>query len=132
MSNVTKKPEEKKEKFLQALATGGNVTFAAAAAGIARRTAYRWRDEDPDFATAWESAAEEAADRLEQEAWRRAIHGTDEPVHYQGRRVDVVKRYSDTLLIFLLKGFRPEKYQDRQQIQHLGEVKFEIQKPEGM
>ena len=132
MASKTNKTQQKKDKFLELYAETGNVSLAAKAAGTSRATVYRWKGEDPDFATAWDSAAEEAADRLEQEAWRRAVQGTDEPVHYQGQRVDIVKRYSDTLLIFLLKGFRPKKYQDRQQIQHLGEVKFEIQKPDGM
>ena len=32
---------------------------------------------------------------------------------YQGSQVGTVRRYSDTLLIFLLKGRRPEKFKDR-------------------
>ena len=49
----------------------------------------------------------------EDEAVRRAHDGVDEPVFYQGKACGVVRKYSDTLLIFLLKGRRPEKYRDR-------------------
>jgi hypothetical protein len=59
-------------------------------------------------------AKEMAADRLEEEAWRRAVDGVDEPVgFYRGKPSAWVKRYSDTLLIFLLKALRPEKYRER-------------------
>ena len=34
---------------------------------------------------------------------------------------------SDVLLIFLLKGHRPEKYRERYQVEHAGKVKVEEQ-----
>jgi len=34
-------------------------------------------------------------------------------VYYQGKPCGVVTEYSDTLLIFLMKGAMPEKYKDR-------------------
>src|SRR5690606_18484748 len=74
---------------------------------------YRLRKEDPDFAAAWDEAMEQASDALEVEARRRAIEGWDEPVFYQGMETGMVRKFSDTLLIFLLKGARPEKYRDR-------------------
>lgn len=98
--------------FLLSLSECGNVTQAAKDAGIARLTAYRHRDRDPRFADAWDDAIEEAVDRLEAEARRRAIEGVDEPVFYKGKPVGRVKKYSDTLMIFLLKAHRPEKFRD--------------------
>ncbi len=64
------------------------------------------------------SGAEEvAADRLEAEAWRRAVEGVERPVGwYQGKPGGYVKEYSDVLLIFLLKGLRPEKYRERMEL----------------
>ncbi len=47
------------------------------------------------------------------EAVRRAVEGTEKPVYQQGRLVGHVQEYSDTLLIFLLKGRRPEKYGEK-------------------
>lgn len=106
----------KKRAFLAAYATCGNITTAAEAAKIDRTTYYVWTENDPDFVTAANFAREEAADRLEEEARRRAAEGFNEPVFYQGEQVGAVRRYSDTLLIFLLKGARPEKYADRHEV----------------
>ena len=44
---------------------------------------------------------------------RRAHSGFDEPVFYKGIETGTVRKYSDTLTIFLLKGFKPDKYKDR-------------------
>ena len=44
-------------------------------------------------------------DALEAEARRRAVEGVRKPVFYQGVICGWVGEYSDTLLIFLLKGF---------------------------
>ena len=106
-------PHPKKAAFLAALAEVGNITQAAEIAGIDRKTHYIWMKNDPDYSAAYEAAMEQAADRLEQEARRRAVEGVAKPVFYQGRQVGVVQEYSDTLLIFLLKGARPEKYAER-------------------
>jgi hypothetical protein len=53
---------------------------------------------------------EEAIGGLEDEAVRRAYEGWLKPVFYQGRQCGAVRRYSDKLLMFLLKGWRPERY----------------------
>jgi hypothetical protein len=58
-------------------------------------------------------AYEQAGERLEQEARRRAVEGTKKNVYYQGEPCGVNTEYSDTLLIFLLKGAKPEKYAER-------------------
>ena len=73
---------------------------SAHGAGIDWSTAYRSRRRSPRFAAQWDAAIEEAADELEAEARRRAM------------------ATSDTLLIFLLKGARPERYRDRQLVEH--------------
>ena len=114
---------QKKRAYLLALSFCGNVTLAAKAAGIDRATVYVWRNGkagrenrhcDEAFLSAEAMAKEMAADRLEEEAWRRAVEGVEEPVgFYRGKAGAWVKRYSDTLLIFLLKGLRPEKYRER-------------------
>ena len=50
---------------------------------------------------------------LEAEAWRRAHDGIEEPILYKGQVVTHVRKYSDLLLMFLLKGLRPEKFRDK-------------------
>ena len=103
----------RKNALVEALAETGNVTRAAKAAEVGRRTHYLWLESDPEYVAAVQDAMERAADKLEEEAVRRAVEGVDEPVHYQGERVDTVRKYSDRLLEFLLKGARPEKYRER-------------------
>lgn len=104
---------EKRAAFLDALADSCNVSRACEAVGIARRTAYLWRETDPDFADEFDRARRIGAEALEDEAVRRAHEGTLEPVFYKGELVDTVRKYSDTLLIFLLKGAKPDVYKDR-------------------
>ncbi len=51
---------------------------------------------------------------LEDEVTRRAVEGWEEPVGwYKGKAGGTVRRYSDTLLIFKLKGELPQKYAER-------------------
>jgi hypothetical protein len=99
--------------FLSTLRKIGNVTRACAAAKIERSTAYRHRAAYPDFAEEWNEALDEAADRLEAEAWRRAVEGVLEPIYQKGEKVGVVRKYSDALMALLLKAHKPEKYRDR-------------------
>jgi hypothetical protein len=106
-----------KEIFLTALAECGNVTYAASRAGIPRRTVYALRKKDEEFAKAWRESADIGVRILEDEACRRAMEGVETPVFYQGKEVGVVRKYSDTLLMALLKAHRPEKYADKYRIE---------------
>ena len=47
-----------KSAFLEALAKTGKVKQACAEADCSRQSAYRWRDSDIEFATAWDRALE--------------------------------------------------------------------------
>jgi hypothetical protein len=112
---------KKREAFLEALATTGNVRSAAKSAHTSTRTAYYFRKENPAFAAAWEEALDAAMDIvLEPEAMRRAVDGITKPIYHQGKKIDSVREYSDTLLIFLLKGGRPAKYRER--YEHSGDA----------
>lgn len=105
--------KRRKDRFIDELAKSGNVTMSCHTIDAARSMVYRWRDEDSAFRAAWDEALEEATDLLEAEAHRRAYAGYEEPVFYQGAECGLVRKYSDTLLIFILKGLRPEKYRER-------------------
>jgi hypothetical protein len=110
----TERTAKKRAAFLSSLIeTGGNVSRACEFAGIARQRVYEWRGDDIEFARAWDEAVEAGTDELEEEARRRAFNGVDEPVFYQGEECGTIRKYSDTLLIFLLKGRKPDKYRDR-------------------
>lgn len=98
---------EELESFLQKLSNTGNVRLSCEAAGIPRSTAYRWRDKWATFAAAWGEALDDACDRLEAEAWRRAI-----------------EEGSDRLLMFLLQAHRRDVYQPSQRIEHTGRQEY--------
>ena len=102
----------KKRAFLSAYVKTGTVAGAASAARIGRTSHYEWLEKDKEYASSFAEAKEEATDNLEQEARRRAVDGVLEPVFWQGELVGRVRKYSDTLLIFLLKGAHPGKYRE--------------------
>ena len=108
---------EKAEAFFAALAETANVTKACAAIAITRRTAYNWREADPEFAAGWDRAMKAAVLGLEDEAHRRAFEGVDKPVFYQGDECGTIREYSDTLAIFLLKAHNPEKYRENSKVE---------------
>ena len=95
------------QRFLMRLAETGNVSAAARHAGRPRSYVYDCRRRDAAFGAAWADALEEAADRLELEALRRAVDGVDEDKFFQGAVVGQITRYSDNLLMFLLRARRP-------------------------
>ncbi len=137
------RPPRWRAAFLGALRTTGMVSAACRLAGVGRRTVYDHREADPEFAKAWDEALDESADLLVLEARRRAYDGTDEPVVWQGSLSGVwvdpngtvvsadtpgaklvpltVKKYSDALLMFLIKARRPE-YRDSFRVQHAGDA----------
>jgi hypothetical protein len=106
----------RQEQFLKALAETGSVATSAALAGTSRTRVYELRKADQEFAGAWEDAEEIATDRLEEEARRRAVKGVEEPLVSAGKLVRdengqpiTVTRYSDNLLLALLKAHRPPR-----------------------
>ncbi len=106
-----------KRAFLAAFRETGNVRLAREVAKVGRSSHYRWLEKDPEYREAFDVAKEDAADVLEAEAHRRAVDGWEEPVGwYKGVAGGTVRRYSDVLLIFLLKALRPERYRERYEI----------------
>ena len=87
--------DPKKTRALVAFLRNGTIAAACAAAGVGRRTWYNWCEADEAFAALAAEAKENVLDGLEQEAYRRAVEG------------------SDVLLIFLLKSLRRSQFADR-------------------
>jgi hypothetical protein len=129
--------------FLAALAEMPIVSNAARLARIDYRQVWRVRKEDEDFAQAWDDALEQGIDRAEQEAFRRAVVGFEEPVidkgrlayryerfvdeeggeHYRilldehGQPVPLtVRKHSDAMLSLVLKGRRKKVFADRTEL----------------
>ena len=124
---------KKRLRFLDALATCGNVTASAKMVGVTPRRLYQVRAVDKDFAAAWDECVELGAQALEDEARRRAFDGVEKPltsakglIYRPDGSEATVREYSDTLLIFLLKGARPQKYRERGVTEHTGSVSIKI------
>ena len=84
-----------KEAFLSALSKAANVSLACQESAISRQTAYRWKDEDKEFSSNWDQALDDGVDMLEGIALNRA------------------RKNSDTLMMFLLRAHKPQKYRER-------------------
>ena len=102
----------KDDVFLLALAEGGNISRAAKRAKLSRTQLYNKRKADANFARVWDEAEALGVSALEDEARRRAYEGVLEPVFHKGVKVGTVRKFSDTLLIVLLKAHLPEKYRE--------------------
>lgn len=86
---------QRKVEALTAYRMVGTVRGACKLIHLHQDTWYKWKREDPNFASKIEEYRDVVGDDLEEEAVRRAKGG------------------SDLLLIFLLKGHKPEKYRER-------------------
>jgi len=113
-------PGDWQTRFLAHLRETGNVRRSCEAAGVARSWVYEVREKDPAFAVEWKLAALDAADLIEEVVLERGVNGWDEPVWHQGEQCGEVRRYSNTLAVFLLKHANPEKYGDRTELRHSG------------
>ena len=107
---------ESKRKFLERYALCGRKYEAAECCGRSITQVGRWQKTDPDFQQAFLEAQEKYVEKLEAESDRRGVDGWEESVFHKLNDELVehkVRRYSDTLLIFRLKGLAPGKYKDR-------------------
>ncbi len=125
-----------KRSFLDALARRGTVKFACEEVGITRWEATRERAADPEFNRLWSEAIEEIADTLEAEAMRRAVQGYElrttvrrrekkemkkdedggkgaSSGETEGEMEQIAHKYSEGLLVLLLRANRPEKFGGR-------------------
>ena len=88
---------QRKEIALEAYVYCGTETAACAILGFTRWVWQKWVEKDEEFRLAADEATKAVGDNLEQEAILRAYNG------------------SDLLLMFLLKGHKPEKFLERQE-----------------
>ena len=115
-SKMTAAKKKRQDAFLKEFKICATVTHAVRAARIGRQTHYDWLKKDEEYQVAFAEAEIAATDALVAEARRRATEGVEEPVYYKGEVVKIIKKYSDTLLIFLLKGALPEVYRERHEL----------------
>jgi hypothetical protein len=98
MAHRTLRTAQREAAFLKLLAKGENVSAAAAAIGIGRRTAFDWKATGGEFAAAWNEALERQTEQIESVLFKKAKAG-------------------DLLAcIFWLKAHKPELYNRRMMI----------------
>jgi hypothetical protein len=94
-------------RFLDALRKAKSIGAAAHAAGVDRRTVYRWREADAAFGECWDEAWDVGTDHLEDIALRAAQRG------------------SERVLIALLRSRRPERFA-RTDVHHAGSLELTL------
>jgi hypothetical protein len=97
-------------RFLREFARIDSISAACRAAGLARRTVYRWRDADADFRARWESARGRAVERLSDEVMERALVGAERPVWHDGRIAGHETVVDTRVLWKLLQALQAETY----------------------
>ena len=112
---------KRQKSFLEAYARCGVITEAADMANVHRQQHYDWLA-DPEYKAKFEEAQARAADSLESELFRRVREGVEETVSEANGDTRITRKFSDTLLIFALKGQKPEKYREqwKGELQHTG------------
>jgi len=93
--------------FLEALRAMPVVRLACEHAGISRKTAYQWREQNAEFREQWNDAIEDGIDMVEAQ------------VHARARQTDT------RAAIFLLKSHRRELYGDKVDVDVSGSLSIE-------
>jgi hypothetical protein len=105
--------EERQAQFLSQLEEVASISRACKKSKVPRRTVYDWITDDAEFLPRYEASKKIAIEALEDEAIRRAHEGVLKPVFQGGIKVGTIREFSDTLLIFMLKGKAPETYREK-------------------
>lgn len=127
MGQPLKFDEARRAVFIDALEQSGEVTAAAAVAGISRQTAYDTARKDPEFA----EACEAALGRLDAERLRvfrkLAIEGVEKRTYDKDGNVSSVTRvFSERLLLAWIKRHKPDEWGDKVQVEQTVTDKREL------
>jgi transcriptional regulator with XRE-family HTH domain len=86
--------------------------------GISPKTLSEWKAKDTLFKLKYLEVEEEVRtkrlENMERELYRRAVEGVEMPLVSMGKVVDVVQKYSDTLLLAALKAENAKKYEKQE------------------
>ena len=131
---VNRDTAARKAKFLEVLRETGNMALAAREASphldhtkptSGLSTFRTWMANDIQFAESVDDARMEAASKLVEELRRRGHDGWEEPVYQRGAPVlnldgtpATIRRYSDKLLLALVKASLPEAFGDQRRHMH--------------
>jgi hypothetical protein len=93
----------RKYDFLRCLMRWGTISEAAVRIGIDRRTAHRWRRDDPAFDEACRIRLEWRREAIILAASNRLVERTRRPIFRGSREIGHVARATDKMLVALLK-----------------------------
>jgi len=110
MSHAKDPDNDLANAFLKAFEDTGNVRLAAKRSKFSKTAHYRWLKGSEKYAAAFAQRRIRAGDFIESVAVERATTGWKDPVYYQGAVCGHVTRYSDYLLMQLLRGLKPDVY----------------------
>ena len=119
-----------KRAYLQQLREGGSSRQACREAGVAYRTAYRWKNDDPAFKDAFEAAKRESAEILVERARMLSVEGIKRrrPIFYEGVEVGAEEwtEYDSQTLRFLIQAEAgdglPTKYKPTKKLEVSGSI----------
>lgn len=103
---------ERQRAFIAELAACGIVTQAARRIGASLEALYKLRNRAgaEGFRAAWEEAVDRGVGRLEDCALARALEGEERPLVWRGEVIGSWRRHDNSLLMFLLRQRRRERY----------------------
>jgi hypothetical protein len=104
---------DRQRTFIEILADSGSASFAAQSVGMTVRSAQKLRRSPgaEGFDRAWTAAINASASLLLDEAFERALVGSDEPVWGRdGKVIGRRFRKSDAMLQFMLRSYFPERF----------------------
>jgi len=97
-------------RWLAFYAMSGSKFHAARNAHVGVSTVDYHLHSDPDFAEQVEAAKAHATDLLFARAFQRCLQGDIEPVYWQGRVVDHVRKFDSRLQIEMLRALKPDVF----------------------
>lgn len=121
-----RKADDWRPRFLAAFEEYMSIRRACLAAEVTRSNVYAERKRDEAFAAAWAEIEESTTEEMEREAYRRAVDGWIEREEFaadgEGNQVLTlrVRKWSDNLLMFMLKARRPDVYREQHKIEVSG------------
>ena len=88
--------------FLSVYPQVGTVSAAAKGSGVGRRTHYHWLSTDSEYRQAYETTREYVCAQIEDGLVERLIHGSAEPVFYNGEKVGERRKFDNSAAIAYL------------------------------
>lgn len=113
----------RKRRFLNEFRHTANIAEAARRAGVHRSMPYQWAKRDLEFKRLMDEAENEAVDGIEKVAHNLATGAYTRMVVSAGKVLGEETIYSERMIELLLRARRPERYNQKQQIEHSGSLK---------